>query len=56
MFNTRVLALCVLTNEHRVHIIVRSLEALDGYTGADVGEQVESPAEGKIQRYVALSD
>ena len=56
VLNTRVLALRFLTNEHRVDVVVGSLEALDGNTRPDVGEEVECPSEGKVEGNVTLSD
>ena len=56
VLNTRVLSLSVLTNENRVHVIVRRLVALDGHTRTDVGEEVECPTQCQVQRDVALAD
>lgn len=54
MLNAGVLSFSVLTNENRVHVIVWSFEALDGHTWTDVREEVECPAQGQVQRDVAL--
>ena len=48
MLDTRVLALRVLPNQDSVDIFVRGFEALDGNARADIGEEVKSPAKGKI--------
>ena len=56
MFDSRILAFRVFTNKHGVDIIIRCLEAFDGSARADVGKQVERPAEGKVQGNVTLSD
>lgn len=56
MLDTRVLSLCVLTNDDRVDIVVRGLVALNGAAGADVGEEGEGAAEGEVEGDVALSD
>ena len=56
VLNTRVLTLSVLTNENRVHVIVRSLVALDGHTWTDVREEVECPAQSQVQRDVTLAN
>jgi hypothetical protein len=56
VLNTRVLALRVLTDEDSVDVVVCCLVALDGHTRTNVGEQVESTAEGKVEGDVALAD
>ena len=56
VLNTRVLSLSVLTNENRVHVIVRSLEPLDGHTWTDICEEVECPAESQVEGDVALAN
>ena len=56
MLDTRVLALGVFADENGVDVVVGGLEALDGYTGPDVREEVESAAEGKVKGDVALAD
>jgi hypothetical protein len=56
VLDTRVLALGVLTDEDSVDIVVSGLVALDRDTGADVGEEVESAAESKVERDVTLAD
>ena len=56
MLNTRVLALRVLTNEHRVEVVVGSLEALDGHTRTHICEQVERPAKRQVERDVTLAN
>ncbi|KAG6884007.1 hypothetical protein C0993_002123 [Termitomyces sp. T159_Od127] len=42
MLNTRILSLGVLTNEYSVHIVIRCFETLDGHTGSNIGEEIES--------------
>ena len=56
VLDTRVLALGVLTDEHRVDIVVSGLEPDDGRAGSDVGEQVERSSERQVERNVSLSD
>ena len=56
VLDTRVLSLCVLTDENGVDIIIWCLVSGDGDTWPDVGEQVESPSEGQIKGNVTLSD
>ena len=56
VLNTRVLSLSVLSDENGVHIIVGGLEALDGCTRSDVGEEVECPPESKVEGNVTLSN
>ncbi len=56
MLDTGVLSLSVLTNENRVDIIIRRLESLNGEARPHVGEEVESPAESKVQGYVSLAN
>ena len=56
VLDTRVLALRVLTNQHRVDIVVGSLEALDGHARAHIREQVERPAKRQVERDVTLAN
>ena len=56
VLDARVLTLCVLADEHGVDVVVGGLVAGDGFAGADVGEEVEGSAEGKIEGYVAFAD
>lgn len=56
MFNARVLALSVLTDEDGVDIIIRGLVSLDGHAWPDVGIEVECPPERQVQRDVALAN
>lgn len=56
VLDTRILSLGVLTNEHRVDIIIRRLEALDGDARSNIGEQVEGSAEGQVERDMSLAD
>jgi hypothetical protein len=56
VLDTRVLALRVLTDENSVDIIIRRLVALDRHAGTNVGEKVESAAQGKVEGNVALAD
>lgn len=56
VLDARVLALGVLTDKHRVHIVVGGLVALDAAARAHVGEEVEGTAESQVERDVALAD
>jgi hypothetical protein len=56
MLNAGVFTLGVLTNENSVDVVVRSLVPYDGPAGSEVGEKVESAAEGQVQRDMALSN
>lgn len=46
----------VLTDQHGVDAVVRSLKALDRFAGTDVGEEVESSAEGEIEGDMSLAN
>lgn len=56
VLDTRVLSLCVLTNEHSVDVVVGSLKSLDRGTRAHIRKEVECSAESQVERNVALSD
>lgn len=56
VLNTRVFSLSVLTDQDSVDIVIGCLEALNGKTWSDIGEEVESSAESEVQRNVALSN
>lgn len=56
VLNTRVLALRVLTDQHRVHVVVGGLVACNRPARTHVGEQVESPAQRQVQRDVTLAN
>lgn len=56
MLDTRILSLRVLPDKDGVYIVVGGFEALDRCAGTDVGEEVESSAEGQIQGNVSLSN
>lgn len=51
-----VLALGVLADEDGVDVVVGGLVSLDALAGTHVGEQVEGPSEGQVERDVALAD
>ena len=48
MLDTRVLSLCVLTDENSVDVVVRRLESLDGNARPYVGEKVERPPQRQV--------
>jgi hypothetical protein len=54
MFNTGVLSFSIFTNQHSVDVVVRSLEALDGHAGPDIGEKIESTTKSEIERDVTF--
>lgn len=54
MFDTRVLAFSVLTNENSVDIVVRSLEAVDGDARSYVGEEEERSSQCQVEGDVTL--
>ena len=56
MLNARVFTLGILTDQNGVDVVVGSLEALDGDTRPDVGEEVECPSESKVEGNVTLSN
>ena len=56
VLDARVLALGVLTDQHRVDVLVRRLTALDRHARAHVGKEVERAAQRQVQRDVALAD
>ena len=56
VLDARVFTLGVLTDEHSVDVVVGGLVSLDALAGTHVGEQVEGPSEGKIERDVALAN
>ena len=56
VLDTGVLSLSVLTYENGVNVVVGSLEALDGDTWPDIGEEVESPTECQVEGDMALAD
>lgn len=51
-----VLALGVLTDEDGVDVVVGGLVSLDALAGTHVGEEVEGPSEGEVERDVTLAD
>ena len=56
MFNTRVFTLGILTDQNGVDVVVGGLEALDGDTRPDVGEEVEGSSESKVEGNMALAN
>ena len=56
VLNAGVLALGVLTDQDGIDIIVWGLVSSDRPAGAEVGEEVEGAAEGKVEGDVALAD
>lgn len=56
MLDTGVFALGVLTNQDCVDVVVGSLVACDTLARSDVGEKVECPSEGQVERDVTLAD
>lgn len=56
MFNSRVFALSVLSNQDSVDIFVRGLVTLDRSAWSNVGVKVEGSSKGQVQRDVSLSD
>lgn len=56
VLDSRVLALCVLSNKNSVDIVVRGFIPFDGHTWSDVGEEVECPSESQVEGDVSLSD
>lgn len=56
MFDSWVFALGILADKDGVHVIVRSLEALDRNAGSYVGKKIECSSKSEVQRNMALSD
>ena len=56
VLNARVFTLGILTDQNGVDVVVGCLEALDGDTRPDVGEEVECPSESKVEGNVTLSN
>jgi hypothetical protein len=56
VFNTGVLSFSILSDQHGVDVIIRSLETLNGYAWSNVGKQVESSAKSKVERDMSLSN
>ena len=56
MFDARVFAFGVFADEDRVDVGVGGFVPGNGFAGADVGEEVEGPAEGEVQGDVAFAD
>ena len=48
MFDSTVLALCVLADENGVDVCVRGLVACNGTTGTDIGEEGKGTAESQV--------
>ena len=44
VFDTRILSLCIFSNENGVNVVVRGLVSFDRQTWSDVGEEVERTA------------
>lgn len=56
VLNARVFTLGVLSDEDSIDVVVGSLVASDRAAGAQVSEEVECSAEGKVKRDVALAN
>lgn len=56
VLNARVLSLGIFTNQNRIHIIVRCLEAFNRPTRPDVGEKVKGSSKSQVERDVSLSN
>lgn len=56
MLNSRVFSLSVLADKDSVHVVVWSLEASDGYTRTNVGEEIKSSPQGQIQGDMSFSN
>jgi hypothetical protein len=56
VLNSRVFTFGVLTDQDGVDIVVWGLVACDRAARAEVGEEVEGTAKGKVQRNVTLSN
>lgn len=56
VLDTRVLTLGVLTNQNGVNILVGGLVADNGLARSDVGKEVESSSEGKVEGDVTLTN
>lgn len=56
VLDTGIFTLSVLTDQDDVDVIVRGLVASYRPAGSQVGEEVESTAEGKVEGNVALAD
>ena len=56
VLNARVFTLGVFTDQDGVDIVVGGLVTSDRSAGADVGEEVEGTAEGKVEGDVTLSN
>ena len=56
VLDARVFTLGVLTDEDGVDVVVGGLVSLDALAGTHVGEQVEGPSEGQVERDVALAN
>lgn len=49
MLETAVLALCVFTNCHQIHILVRCIHSIYWFTWSDVGKQLQTFTKSHIQ-------
>jgi hypothetical protein len=56
MFNTRILAFRVFTDEDSVDVVIEGLVPLNRHAWPDVGEQGECSSEGQIERDVTSPD
>jgi hypothetical protein len=56
VLDARVLSLSVLTDKNSINVVVRCLVTRDGSAGTDIGEEIEGPAEGKVERDVTLAN
>jgi hypothetical protein len=56
MFNARILSFGILTNEYRIDIVIRGLEAGNGSTWSDICEEIESATERQVERDMTFAD
>lgn len=56
MFNTRVFALSILSNEYSVDIVIGSLVARNGSAWSDVGEKVEGTTQSQVEGDMTFPD
>jgi hypothetical protein len=56
VLDTRVFTFGVFSDQNCVDVVIRRLVASDRSAGSDVGKEVESTAESKVQRNVAFAD
>lgn len=56
MFQATVLALCILSDSYKVHVIITRLIARDAEARPHVGVQLKLFPKGQIERPMALAD